>query len=113
MSQPNVPTSQNLGFDTELSLAGSSMTGSSVLIGTLTNNPVHIVFRNQTNQTVFVADNSGSTKGMTMLAGESDIFDLQANKGLAPKLSWPIGTSFFATGPTGTGNFKISITYAG
>ena len=112
MSQPNVPTSQNFSFDTELSLAGSSMTGSAVLIGTLSNNPVMIMFKNQTNQIVFLADNPGATKGTTMAIGEEIIMDCRANRGLAPNGTFPINTSFFATGPVGTGNFKISVIYA-
>ncbi len=112
MSQPNVPTSQNFGFDVELSLNAASLTGSAVLIGTLSNNPVMIMFKNQTNQIVFLADNSGSTNGTTMAVGEEIILDCRANRGLAPNGSFPANTSFFATGPTGTGVFKISVIYA-
>lgn len=108
----NSPIEQNLQFDTELSLAGSSLTGSAVFIGQLSNNPVVIRFANQTNQTVFIADNSGSTKGMTLVAGETVIMDCRANHGRAANMSFPINTSFFATGSSGTGNVKISVLYA-
>lgn len=108
----NLPFNQAFGFDAELSLAGASLTGSPVLVGTLTNQPVLIMFKNQTNQTVFLADNSGATNGTTMVAGENIIIDCRANKGSAPNGGFPINTSFYATGNAGTGNVKISVIYA-
>ncbi len=69
----NNPLNQNLFFDTELSLAAASLTGSAVLVGTLTNEPVIIMFKNQTNQSVFLADNNGTTRGTTMASNEEII----------------------------------------
>lgn len=99
-----------LSFGTELSLAGASMTGSPVLVGTLQEVPSIITFKNDTNQTVFIADNVGSTKGWTMIAGEKIIVDCVTNKGeRASFLAFRKGTQFFATGAAGTGNFRIGV----
>ena len=108
----NAPHDQKLAFDTELSIAASTFTGSSQLIGTLTNEPVVIVFKNQTSIPVFIADNVGSSKGTTMIIGETLIVDCRANIGMASNMGWPIGSSFYVTAAAGTGNFKISVIYA-
>jgi hypothetical protein len=109
---PNLPTSQRLGFDIELTIAASTFTGSSQLIGTLTNEPVMIIFKNQTNKSVFVADNNGSTNGTTMSVNEILLLDCRANAGNASNMGFPSGTSFYITGASGTGNFKITVLYA-
>jgi hypothetical protein len=96
-------------FDTELSLAASSFTGSAVLIGTLTSNPVVLLVKNQTSVPVFFADNSGSSKGTTMAIGEEFILDCRTNRGEAASFAFPIGTQFYATGAAGTGTFKVSV----
>jgi hypothetical protein len=108
----NMPFDQKLAFDTELSIAASTFTGLSQLIGTLNNEPVVIFFKNQTSVSVFLADNPDSTKGMTMAIGEEIVLDCRANSAKAVNMGFPIGTSFFITGAVGTGNFKISIIYA-
>lgn len=107
----NLPTDQNFYFDTELSLSGA-FTGVAQLVGTLTNRPVLIIFKNQTTVSVFLADNSGSTKGTTMAIGEEIILDCRTNQGVARNGGFPAGTSFFVTGTGGTGSFKISVVYA-
>jgi hypothetical protein len=43
----NMSVDQKLAFDTELTIAASTFTGSSQLIGTLTNEPVVIILKNQ------------------------------------------------------------------
>src|SRR5580700_6319923 len=106
----NLPLDQKLKFDTELSLTLPQ--SATTLIGTLTNEPVILMFKNQTTVTVFVSDNPGSTAGTTMLAGEEIIFDCRANNGTARNMGFPIGTSFYATATSGTGNVKISVIYA-
>ena len=109
----NSPTNQNFIFDTELSLAATSFSvGVPVLIGTLENNRVMLLLKNLSNQTVFLSDNPGTTKGTTMVAGEEIILDCRANKGNASNGSFPINTSFYATATVGTGVFKISVIYA-
>lgn len=108
----NLPTDQKLAFDTELSIAASTFTGTAQLVGQLTDNPVMILFKNQTSVPVFLADNSGSTKGTTMAIGEEIILDCRGNSGRASNMSFPIGTPFYVTGAAGTGAFKISVIYA-
>jgi hypothetical protein len=107
----NLPTDQRLTFDTELTLSGP-FTGTAQLIGTIGNEPVILMIKNQSSVTVFVADNNGSTKGTTMVSGESIIMDNRANSGRAPNMGFPIGTSFYVTGTGGTGAVKISVLYA-
>lgn len=108
----DMPIDQKLAFDTELTIAASTFTGSAQLIGTLTHEPVVILFKNQTSVAVFIADNSGSTKGTTMIAGETILLNCRTNAGAAVNMGFPIGTSFFITAAAGTGNFKISVLYA-
>jgi hypothetical protein len=107
----NMPFDQRFGFDTELSVT-AAFTGTPQLLGVLTNEPVIILVKNQSNVSVFFADNSGSTKGTTMIAGESFVLDCRANMGRATNGGFPIGTSFYVTGTAGTGAFKVSIVYA-
>src|SRR3990167_11859 len=108
----NSPNSQVICFDTELSVNAATFDGTAKLIGTLSNNPVMILFKNQTTVSVFLADNTGATKGTTMAESEEIIIDCDANRALAAHRSWPVGTSFYATGVAGTGSFKISVIYA-
>lgn len=107
----NRPFDQRLAFDTELSLS-APFTGVAQFVGTLTNEPVMILFKNQSTVSVFLADNNGSTKGTTMVASEEIILDCRTNAGNAPNMGFPIGTSFYVTGTAGTGTFKISVLYA-
>jgi len=107
----NLPLDQRLAFDTELSVT-APFTGVSQYLGTLANEPVLILFKNQSDVSVFLADNNGSTKGTTMIAGEEIIMDCRSNHGLAVNMGFPIGTPFFVTGTAGTGAFKVSILYA-
>lgn len=111
----NLPLDQKLAFDTEMSIT-APFTGAAQLLGTLSNEPVILLVKNQSNISVFFADNSGTTKGTTMIAGEEIIFDCRGNKGVAVNMGFPMGTSFFVTGLTGfaaaTGFMKVSILYA-
>ena len=107
----NLPFDQKLAFDIELSVT-AAFTGIPQLLGTLTNEPVMILFKNQSTVNVFLADNPGSTNGTTMVAGEEIIIDCRANSGRATNMGWSIGTSFFVTGTGGTGAFKVSVIYA-
>lgn len=105
-----VPSSNRLKFGTELRLSAASFTGSAVLIGALSEVPAIITFNNDTDQTVFVADNTGSTKGLTLTAGEKIIVDCVTNKGgSASYLAFVNGTKFYATAPVGTGAFRIGV----
>lgn len=107
----NLPFDQRLTFDTELSLI-APFSGSSQLIGILTNEPVVMFIKNQSTVPVFFADNPGSTKGTTMAIGEEIVLDCRSNSGRATNMGFPIGTSFFATGTGGTGYIKVSVLYA-
>jgi hypothetical protein len=108
----NMPNDQKFAFGTELAVA-APFTAASQLLGTITNEPVVIIFKNQSNVPVFVADNAGATNGSTLVAGENMIIECRANKGVAINGGWPIGTSFFITGSaTSTGSFRATIVYA-
>jgi len=107
----NLPFDQNLAFDTELSLS-APFTGTAQLIGVLSNKPVILLVKNQSTVPVFFADNSGSSKGTTMVAGEEFVLDCRGNHGTAANMGFPVQTSFFATGTAGTGAIKISVLYA-
>lgn len=107
----NQPFNQRLYFDTEMSLSGP-FTGVPQLIGILQNEPVMLLIKNQTNLTVFFADNSGGVKGTTMVAGESIVLDCRANAGKAVNMGFPSGTPFFLTATGGSGAFKVAVLYA-
>ena len=109
---PNLPTNQKLAFDTELTFSATSFDGTAKLLGVLNNVPVVLLVKNQTSVSVFFADNSGSTKGTTMVSGEEFIIDCRANHGSAANMGFPIGTTFYVTGAVGIGNFKVSVIYA-
>lgn len=112
----NLPLDQNFEWDTELRLPNATnpaFTGTSLSLGTLSNKPVILLVKNQTNQTIFVSTDGSSTNGTTMIAGESFVIDCRGNKGNAVNGGFPIGTTFFASVPmAGTGNVVISIIYA-
>lgn len=95
------------GFGTELS---ATMTGSSVLIGTLTHPPVIIIFDNQGTVNVAISTTQGGPTWRTFTAGEALVLDLRANHGNAPNFTIPQGTSFWGNGASGT--FSISYLYA-
>lgn len=107
-----MPFDQRFAFDTELSLAGASFTGSPVFVGKLTNQPVIIMFKNLSTVVAFLSDNNGTTAGTSMAIGEEIIVDCRANAGNAVNGGFPIGTPFYVTAAAGAGAFKISIIYA-
>jgi hypothetical protein len=107
----NMPNDQKFKFDVELSIT-APFSGVAQLLGTLVDEPVVIIFKNQSTVPVFLADNSGATNGTTMAVNEIILIDCRANKGQASNGGFPIGTSFFVTGTAGTGFFKVSIIYA-
>lgn len=84
------------------------MTGSAVLIGTLINNPDIIIFDNQGSASVAISPD-GVNNWRTFPAGEALVLDMRAAQGKAPYYSFPIGTSFFGNGASGT--FSISYIY--
>lgn len=104
-----INNSQVCLFATELS---ATMSGSAVLIGTLTTNPVQLVFDNQGTASVaiYVNGTAASNLWRTFPGGEALVLDMRANSGVAQNYTPQIGTTFFGNGASGT--FSISYTYA-
>jgi hypothetical protein len=103
----SINNSQRAGFPSELS---AEMTGSFVTIGTLTANPVIIIFDNQGTDSVAISINGGATTWRTFPGGEAIVLDLRAANGVAPNYTFDIGTTFSGNGASGT--FSISYIYA-
>jgi len=102
-----INNSQRAGFAEELV---GTMTGSFVLIGTLEQSPVIIIFDNQGDAAVEISVDAGETTWRTFPAGEALVLDLRAAHGLAPNYTFDKGTSFYGDGASGT--FSISYIYA-
>lgn len=104
-----INNSQRAGFPTEF-LVG--MTGSVLLIGTLTFNPVLIIFDNQSTVPVAISvnDPTGTTVWRTFPAGEALVLDLRDKIGMAANFTIDVGTTFYGDGASG--NFSISYIYA-
>lgn len=103
----SINLSQRAGFATELI---QTMTGSWLLIGTLTKNPVIIIFDNQGTAAITISIDGGTTNWKTFPAGEALVLDLRAAHGEAPNYTFDVGTSFYGNGASG--NFSISYIYA-
>ncbi len=86
-----------------------AMTGSNVLIGTLTESPVIIIFDNQSTSSVVISIDLVSWK--TFTAGEALVLDMRGNHGIASNFTFDAGTSFFGNGAA-TGSFSIAYVYA-
>lgn len=102
-----INNSQNFDFADELA---ATMTGSFALIGTLTLNPVIIIFDNQGTVPIAISKNGGTSTWRTFPAGEALVMDLRAAHGLAPNGTFRTGTTFHGNGASGT--FSISYIYA-
>lgn len=103
--------SQRVGFETERTSSGP-FSGSYAKIGTvLANNPVIVIFDNQSTVTVSVSVD-GTNTWHTFPSGEALLLDLRANNGVAPNYTIDAGTQFWVNGTAGTGSFSISILYA-
>ncbi len=100
LSQRAVPAAELTG----------AMTGSWVKIGTLTQNPVIIIFDNQGSVPVAISIDSGTTTWRTFPGGEALILDMRGNHGIASNFTFDVGTSFYGNGASGT--FSISYVYA-
>ena len=111
MSDSNI--SQRAAFDTERSLAATSLSGAMQAIGTaLTVYPVVIVFDNQTDVAVAISVD-GINIWKTFSAGAAFVLDLRANHGIAANFVVDKGTLFQTNSTVGTtGSFRISIIYA-
>ena len=104
-----INNSQICLFGTELSAV---MNGTNLLIGTLTQNAVVLIFDNQGTVPVqiFVNGTNAANLWRTFPAGEALTLDLRANHGIAVNYTPSIGTTFFGNGASGT--FSISFIYA-
>jgi len=103
----SINISQRAGFPAELT---ATMSGTWVEIGTLTSNPVQIIFDNQGLASVAISVNGGTTTWRTFPAGEALVLDMRGNHGLAPNFTMDKGTTFYGNGASGT--FSISYLYA-
>jgi hypothetical protein len=101
----SINNSQRAIFPNELL---ATMTGATILIGTLLFNPVIIVFDNQGNAPVRISVNDplGATTWKTFPAGEAIVLDLRDKAHLASNFTFDLGTSFYGTGASG--DFSIS-----
>jgi hypothetical protein len=105
--------SQRVGFDTERALAATSFNGTFQFVGSaLTENPVVIVFDNQSDVSVPLSVDGVNT-WKTFSAGEAFVLDLRANHGMASTYTIDLGTRFSTNAAVGTtGSFRISINFA-
>lgn len=79
-------------------------------MGTFTENPILLIFDNQSNVAIEITNDITQT-WRTFPAGEAIVLDLRANHGKAYEFSFKKGTEIFASSAAGTGNFSISYIY--
>lgn len=103
----SINLSQRAGFPAELL---ETMTGSWVLIGTLSFSPTIIIFDNQGSAAIEISIDGGTTTWKTFPAGEALVLDLRAAHGAAPNYTFDVGTAFYGNGASG--DFSISYIYA-
>lgn len=97
---------------TELTIDTSTINGATyTIIGTLTENPVQIIFDNQSDTAVELSNDNANT-WHTFPEGEALVLDMRGNHGIADNYTFRKNMSFYAKGTAGTGNFSISYTYA-
>lgn len=104
-----INNSQVCLFGTELS---KTMTGSTILIGTLLQNPVILIFDNQAGVAIqiYVNGTDASNLWRTFPAGEALILDLRSQSANASNFTPSIGTAFYGNGANGV--FSISFVHA-
>ena len=105
--------SQRVGFDTERARAATTFNSTYQTIGTaLTENPVVIVFDNQTDVAVPLSVD-GVNVWKTFSSGEAFVLDLRANNGIASNYTIDLGTQFRTYAAVGTsGSIRIAIIFA-
>lgn len=85
-----------------------TMTGSDVVIGTLIESPVIIIFDNQGTVPITITINDVEWK--TFPGGEALVLDMRGNHGTAPNFTFDVGTTFIGNGASG--DFSIAYLYA-
>lgn len=98
--------------ETGIELATTVLTGGADLIGTLLNNPVMIIFDNQSSQSIQILRNQTTDVWRTFPAGEALVLDMRAAHGIASNYTFSIGDTFYAKGSAGAAVFSISYLYA-
>lgn len=103
--------SGNAEWADELSFNIAGNPGGYNLVGTLSFNPVVIIFDNQTTVTCQLSVNGTSTC-KTLVSGQSFVLDMSTNHALAADYTFYKGKPFYVSGSAaGTGNFLISYIY--
>ncbi len=97
----------------ELSQDTKILTGGWDLIGPLIDQPVIIIFDNQSDITVQIG-NDGVNPWKTFQAGSAVLLDMRANHGIADNFLFRKGMNLYAMGTATAGNqfFKISYVFA-
>lgn len=96
--------------DTERSVTGP-FTGVAQNLGTvLTENPIIVIFDNQSTVAVAVYMNGVLFK--TFSAGQAMVLDMRANNGQASTYTFPLNTQFSVIATGGTDSFYLSILFA-
>lgn len=108
----NTNINVRVGWDVERTVTGP-FTGSAQNLGTaLSENPVVVIFDNQSTVDVALSVDGGVSIWKTFSAGEAFVLDLRANHGNATNYTIDIGTQFSVTATDGTGSFRLTILYA-
>lgn len=104
MPTPNL--NERAKFNPLLTIAASTFTGSYQVIGTITKPSSILMVQNDTTVTVTLSDD-GVTDGKNFIPGERCVLDDASDS-----INWPSGTTFYAKGAAGTGNFQVSYIFA-
>lgn len=99
------------GFDTERSRAGAFSGSYQTLGSAISENPVIMIFDNQSTVSIEVSID-GTNTWKTFSVGEALVLDLRGNHGMAANFTVDLGTQFYVRGTGGTGSFFLSILYA-
>ena len=105
------PTSVYAEMAAELTYDSTGGDSTFQSMGTLTENPIMLIFDNQSSVAIAITNDITKT-WRTFPAGEGLVLDLRANHGLPSEFSFKKTTELFASSAVGTGNFSISYIYA-
>jgi hypothetical protein len=103
--------SQHATWGTELTIAGSTFTGSfQPLSGTFTHFPSLVIIQNDTNQTVALSADGVNT-AISFVSGTKLVLDMQSDRGEADFFSFATGEQWYVSAAAGTGTFHIAYIY--